>query len=38
MFAWIGDSDGHEHGAGGACQSEAMLKVAELMAGSASTR
>jgi hypothetical protein len=38
MFASIGEADGHEHGAGGACQSEAMLKVAELMAGSASPR
>jgi hypothetical protein len=38
MFASIGNADGHVHGAGDTCPSEAMLKVAEVMALSASER
>jgi hypothetical protein len=38
MFASIGGADGHDHGPGDTCPSDAMLKVAELMAGSAGVR
>jgi hypothetical protein len=38
MFASIGGADGHDHGPGETCPSDAMLKVAELMAGSAGMR
>jgi len=38
LFASIGGAHDHDQGAGGACPSEAMLKVAEIMAASAGTR
>jgi predicted amidohydrolase YtcJ len=38
MLASIGGGHGHDHGAGDACPSEAMLRVAEAMAGSSGVR
>jgi predicted amidohydrolase YtcJ len=38
FFASIGRADDHAHGAEGSCPSDAMLKVAELMAGSTGAR
>jgi hypothetical protein len=38
LFASLGGVDVHDRGAGSACPSEAMLKVAELMAGGAGIR